>query len=459
LAITDWITSESALRWIKENKRVEEFLGSISNLGTRATYGQGLQQFCEYTAETPERLLQIRFTKDGKQLKDFREKHELPKPVTEDSEDGARLMFELLKKFLTVGTVKDKRTWTSKGGRAIKIGKLSKTRRMILDCAVRRYFRHFTGDLPHGDWKIEDYGRVPDHEEFDTENVIHGISEAREIISSCREPYKTLFTASLYAPLGRDELVKLNDLWRTQIRPQLLKKQDLIVLHYARRKKNPQPYKPIVPAKVFEKYRNIKDRPFKNRNGTDVQHDDLNFIWQGARRRSRSEKKEVRQHDLRDLWETIADRAGMKASIRKFIMGHGVSKYNYNKIYNDAALVKREYRKFLDFVDAGTAPIRRQDIAAEFLRESMLSAGVPEDEINKVDLTRPDARSVVKDLVLTRRQEAPKANRKIYETVKSQGELVEKLNAGWQSVKREDLPPNLVGFLIFREADANDKKK
>jgi hypothetical protein len=460
LALIDWIKTESAQQWIKENKRVKEFLDSITNVGTKATYGQGLQQFCEYTKESPESLIQIRFSKDLAQLKEFREHHALPDPVTEDAEDGGRVMFELLKKFLTKGTVEDKRWWTKKKGRTIKIGALSKTRRMILDCAVRRYFRHFTGDLPHGDWKIEDYGRVPDHEEFDLENVLNGVREAREIIAQCREPYKTLFTASLYTPLGRDELVKLNDLWSAQIRPQLRSKQELIVLEYARRKKNPQPYKPIVPAFVFKSYRNAKgDRPFKNRGGSDVQHDDLNFIWQSARRRSNVGKKEVRQHDLRDLWETIADRAGVKESIIKFIMGHTVSKYNYNKIYRDVPLVKREYRKFLDYVDAGAAPIRRQDIAAEFLRESMLSAGVPEDEINKVDLTQPNARSVVKDIVLKKRQpEAPKPNGKIYEIVSSQAELVRKLNAGWQAVKKEDLPPNVEGFMIFRE-EPHEKKK
>ncbi len=453
MAITDWTTSKNAVEWIGQHReRVGDFLGSIPNPGTRATYGQGLQQFCEYTKETPESLLQIRFTKDGKQMKEFRAKHSLPKPVTEDSEDGARLLFELLKQFLTEGTVKDKRMWTKKGGRTVQIGKLSKARRMILDCAVRRYFRHFTGDLPHGDWKIEDYGRVPEHEEFDTENINHGISEAREIINACREPYRTLFTASLYAPLGRDELVKLNDLWSKQIRPQLLAKQDLVVLHYARRKRNPQPFKPIVPAAVFSKYRGVQSRPFKNRNGTDVQHDDLNSIWQSARRRSKVGKDEVHQHDLRDLWETMADRAGMKESIIRFQMGQTVSKYNYNKIYKDTALVKREYRKFLDYVDAGSQPIRRRDITAEFLRETMLAAGVPEDEANRVDLTQPNARSVVRDLVFRKRQEAPKPPaKKIVRFVRSEKELEDRLNDGWNYDGQQTPEKHMV---VWKEQEA-----
>jgi hypothetical protein len=461
LALTDWIKTEQATKWIDEHPRVEEFVNSITNPGTQATYFEGFERFCEYTTETPEDLLTIRFTKNPDVLKAFRKKHDLPEPVTAEAEDGAKVIFALLKKFLTKGTVKDRRMWTKYGGRTIHIGKQSKTRRLLLDCAVRRYFRHFEGDLPHGDFKIEDYGRVPEHEEFNTEDITRGIQEARDIIASCRQPYRTLFTASFYAPLGRDELVKLNDIWETQIHPQLngRERKDLVVIEYKRRKKNPQPFRLIVPARVFDEYRHVKKTPFKNRNGTDVQHDDLNFIWQSARRRSGIGKKEVRQHDLRDLWETIADRAGMKESIVQFIMGHRVSKYNYNKIYKDTLLVKREYRKFLDYVDAGAQPIRKQDLTAEILRETALASNVPEAELNKVDLAAPDARQKVRDLVLKKRQqEAATANKTVYEVVDSKSELVRKLNsgAGWQLAEKQ--PPNLDGFLILRETGTNEKK-
>lgn len=103
--------------------------------------------------------------------------------------------------FLTEGTVHNKRECMH--GRIIKIGQNSKARRTILDSAVRRFFRHWEGDLPRGDFKIEDYDRIPYHQEFDTENIMNGIREARELISLCKSPYRELFLAAHYGALGQ----------------------------------------------------------------------------------------------------------------------------------------------------------------------------------------------------------------------------------------------------------------
>lgn len=94
-----------------------------------------------------------------------------------------------------------------------------------------------------------------------------------------------------------NELLKLNDLWSRQILPQINKGKDLIVLEFARRKRNPQPYKSIIPAYILQKFRNIGDRPFKTGGGKDVDANDLNYIWQSARSRSKIGKN-VKLHDL-----------------------------------------------------------------------------------------------------------------------------------------------------------------
>jgi hypothetical protein len=189
------------------------------------------------------------------------------------------------------------------------------------------------------------------------------LEAARAIIGALKDPYRTLFTTALYAGMGRDELLMLNQLW-PGIRKQMVEGKDPVRIDFSRRKSNLKPFFTLAPAKLLRRYGRIEANPFqgvariKGHAKTSpkvlrpVKDYDLNVAWRFARKRA-GVKEPYTSHMLRDLFSTLGYRVGMRRETCKFLMGHTVDELNYLQIIQEPGTAIREWEKLRRYLDSG----------------------------------------------------------------------------------------------------------
>jgi len=370
----NWISKPYVQWWLAENPSVKRWLTEeIKKPNTQYDYGYNLMRFCEGVWESPERLIDVRISKDIKMLAEFRKKHGML-PRKRPDEDGSYVILDLLKKFIRFGELVD----LSDGnlGGKIEVAELSKTKRHGLYNAVRAFFKSeaVSAALPDEKFEIEESSRVVGGgKSFNMEGMT-AVEQAKQIILAAKEPYRTLFWAAFYSAMSDSELCTLNEQWEVDegIRKQLQDGKDPIQVRFKYRKTNKNPYYSFVPAWVFQPYAQLAKTPFLNEDmgerrsgksvgGKLVNSGDLITRWRWARDRSGVGLK-VGIHKLRNLWSTYAVKAGLRPSVAIFLMGHSLKKIDpnsYNQIYNDVDFTRGEWEKMRKFLDGETEEWRK----------------------------------------------------------------------------------------------------
>jgi hypothetical protein len=362
----NWIEKDYVQWWLDENPTVKRWLTEeVTKLNTQYDYGYNLMRFCEGVWETPERLVDVRISKDSKLLAAFREKHSIP-PRKRPDEDGSYVILDLLKKFIRQGKLTDLSPHNL--GAEIDVAGLSKTKRHGLYAAVRAFFKSETvsAALPLETFKIAEGSRVGRADKDFTMRGREGIEQAKKIIVNAKEPYRTLFWAALYGCMGDAELCTLNEQW-PQIQKQLIQGRDPIQVSFEYRKTNNLPYYTFVPARIFQPYTQCPATPFLNTNmgkkggGKPVTSGDLIARWHKSRDRA-DVGLEVGIHNMRDLWDTYAVKAGLRPSVAIFLMGHSlktIDPNSYNQIYKDVDYTMEQWEMMRKFIDGETEEWRK----------------------------------------------------------------------------------------------------
>jgi hypothetical protein len=179
------------------------------------------------------------------------------------------------------------------------------------------------------------------------------LDEARSVIGTLKQPYRTLFTAALYSGMGVGELSLLNDVW-PNIRKQLLDGKSVVQINFTHRKTNEKAYFTFCPGEVFEKYREVESRPFvTDRAGAPVNVWILDTIWKLGRKRAGIEKK-IRPHFFRDLLHTDGiTECEIEKPYLDFLTGHSVDPNLYTQLYEKPDRVQEKWQKWADYIDYG----------------------------------------------------------------------------------------------------------
>lgn len=191
------------------------------------------------------------------------------------------------------------------------------------------------------------------------------LDEARAIIGALKQPYRAMFEAALYSGMGRNELLALNEFW-AKIRPQLLAGKEIVEIDFGRRKNNPQPYYTFLPRRILEPFKDKEENPFVTRTGEPVAEGDLGYTWKYAKKRV-GITRPVKPHHIRDLFRTLAVKAGVQADCAEFLMGHQIDELRYNQIYRDREFILKEWSKLRDYLDTGVSTeyeARTKDLVA-----------------------------------------------------------------------------------------------
>jgi hypothetical protein len=360
-----WIDKPWVRHWLKENPSVQQWLTKkVTKPNTQYDYGYNLMRFCEGVGESPERLLQIRLSTDGKLLEAFREKHMIPHATGPPDKNGEYVILDLLQAFIREGTLTDMSVYNF--GAEIKVAELGKSKRSGLYNAVRAYFKAARATLPQETFKIDENSRVVRKNKDFTMEGRKGIEEAKDIIKATKEPYKSLFWAALYGGMGDAEICTLNEQWGAEggIRKQLKDDKDPVKVEFLYRKSNEQKYYTFVPARIFRPYAEYSSAPFLTlgrkgeKGGGQIDENHLVARWRSGRDRTRTES-EVGVHNLRDLWRTCAVKAGVDSSVAEFFVGHTIDSNRYNQIYKDVPFMVSEWEKMRKFIDGETEEWRK----------------------------------------------------------------------------------------------------
>jgi integrase len=324
-----WYGTENANKFIEANPSVKKWMDKLPSVSSRSTFGQALQVFSEWAKLTPEQLM---------------EEHR-------NGKDGY-VAVDRLQDFLINGEVIDRRGKTPK---VTKTATWSAKRKKAVYTAVRSYYAYNRAELPSDRaFKLTEQSRTaPDFLELD---------EARAIIQALKQPYRAMFTASLYGGMGRNELLMLNGLW-PQIREQLKDSKAAVVkIDFGQRKSNPTPYYCFVPRQVFEPFMDSEKPPFVTRTGEQIAEGDLGYNWFYARKRA-GIRATVRPHMIRDLWRTLCVKVGVQRDCAEFLMGHQIDTLQYNQIYRDVDFVRKEWDRLARYLESGVTAEHEERVA------------------------------------------------------------------------------------------------
>ena len=171
------------------------------------------------------------------------------------------------------------------------------------------------------------------------------MSEVREIINHCKEPFKTIYTIFSNAPMGEVSFIKWNSRpdMAKDVKGQLATKSPCIKVIHPPRKNAKRKFYSLIPRQVIETY--LKKRgtlPFKNQLGNLITDNNLQTEWRAARKRAGfigepgepNPWKGVGCHEIRDTWFTFAQTQGCAWDVAQFTIGHTqFSEQGYNKVW------------------------------------------------------------------------------------------------------------------------------
>jgi hypothetical protein len=241
----------------------------------------------------------------------------------------------------------------------IKLAEISAVARKAYLVAIRSFYSHNKSELPHdAGFKIRDEARVTGDEEDEAGYIT--LDQAKAVIAASKEPYKTLFQASLYGGLERSGLLLLDEIW-PKIQTQLAGDQDVIRVDFLRRKNNPKPYFTLLPSSIFLKWKDAKESPFTNQLGKRLSAIDINIAWRSACKRAGIEKP-VTLHNLRDFMRTAAWGIGMDDKTAEFLLGHKVDDLGYLQLRRKPEKVQERWQKYRQYLDSGVSTEEQEKV-------------------------------------------------------------------------------------------------
>jgi len=387
-----WIESTEGKAFAADNPSVQFWLSRIGRPGSRNSYARALNLYCRGVGLTPEQLLSYA-NKPAPELTELRKTLHLP--AARNGDTGGYVMLDLLQSFLTNGRVEIKRTYRATGKvttRTTVIPETSKKYRKFLYASVQSFFIHNRAALPRDKW------RVPESETRvgNVKPTYMPLSEARNIISACKAPYRELFSMMLYSGMGVSELLSLNDksVW-AQVKKQLADRKDPIRLDFRYRKNNPNAYFTYVPASLLSPFSNLDDPAFKTNRarGKPITEDDLRSAWKFARRRAGVDRR-VTPHQFRDLLHTEAlTEVRLEKHYADFLTGHTVDPLQYTQLYEKPNRVLEAWSKWRNYLDTGPVLATKDELTARDQKIEQLTA-----QMTKMEADIRTFNSVVKSL-------------------------------------------------------------
>ena len=217
--------------FINSNQSMKKWHTKLNSELTKDAYTYAMWQFSQWTQKTPDELLEAhQYSKDGYDTLDS------------------------VQKFIKEGVVHAIRTYRSgaKTEKIIKIGELSRRRRVLLYAAIKSFFICNRAALPAEKFSITENHTA--QKAVETKSTYMPLAEARNTIAACKTPYREFFSCMLYGGCGAREVLLINTMW-PNLKKELQNVKDPeqpVILRYNFRKSNEeQPYFTFVPAKLL----------------------------------------------------------------------------------------------------------------------------------------------------------------------------------------------------------------
>ena len=195
--------------------------------------------------------------------------------------------------------------------------------------------------------------------------------EVRDVILSCNPVYRAIFLSMFQGGMGQSEFLEWNEGGWEDLRDQLRKNVNVVVIQLPGRKlnKNRHPFRTYVGGDTIDAIHSwLKIRPegpgpiFIDQHGKSPSKKGMRTYWLRHLRKlgivgpkTKGSDKGYRTgksaHELRDTFRSQWEKSPATKSVSEFMMGHIVDKLEYNKAYKDEKWTLKEYRKALPMLE------------------------------------------------------------------------------------------------------------
>jgi integrase len=196
------------------------------------------------------------------------------------------------------------------------------------------------------------------------------LEEAKTVILSCNEGYRTLFLCMLQGGMGKAEAEYWNMNGWLSLQEQLKHDPEVIKVDLPGRKlnRNIRPYYTLLGSDALHALKTyIQIRPpgakeiFVNKYGDPVTAGAMTQYWTRHLRKSGlignpkngnySNRYGKNLHELRTLFRSQWEKSSAKISVAEYLMGHTVDPLDYNQAFKDEEWTKSEYLKALPMLE------------------------------------------------------------------------------------------------------------
>lgn len=235
-------------------------------------------------------------------------------------------------KFLKKARANPKQTSIEIKGRLAEIYRKSQRQAFLTKYAVKSFVDFYETDV-HMNGKLT-VRRVRGKPALSWEN-------AEKIIAETDEPYRSLFRFMLWAGLGEDEVMEIQNDGRTTQEPtgtgiqasiegQRGNEKPYVKFDLEPRKSTEDKYFTLTPKDRVPKFP-LNTKQYVDRGNHLIDPHDMQVRWRLAAKKVHIWKVGLGPHTLRSAFKSQCNRAHVPEHISEFCMGHGADKYGYER--------------------------------------------------------------------------------------------------------------------------------
>jgi len=253
----------------------------------------------------------------------------------------------------------------------------------------QRYFSAIKGFFAHNRVELPDDARFVIMSDTPMIEGYLPLTELRDIILSCNECYRAIFTSMFQGALDQEGFIFWNENGWEKLLEDLKADQDIIRINLPgrKKKKNRKKFYTYIGGDAISAIRNwlvirpvmipvldaegepkldeanemiMRKNPyiFTNQSRKPIKKPGLYMLWRrtlvrlGFVERTNGPKVYSGKgpHEMRDTFRSMWEKSPAKGSVAEFQMGHKIDALEYNKAYRDMDWTRKEYTKALPFL-------------------------------------------------------------------------------------------------------------
>lgn len=245
----------------------------------------------------------------------------------------------------------------------LSLNEKTKNTRVAYLKTVRSFFLHNRCELPRDKSFIIRGDVEPVNGGLSPENI-------RDMVLASKPRYRAIWLSMFQGALGLEEWDYWNQHGLKDLRDQLRKNPDLVIIRLPGRKKfkNERQYHTYIGQDAIQAIRDyFKVRPknektiFLNQSGTPLSRDGVQLQWLRTAKRiglvepvknaTRGTRYGAGIHELRDSFRTLWSKSGASQVVAEHLMGHVGDRYGYDKSPQDEDFTRMEYLKASRFLN------------------------------------------------------------------------------------------------------------